>query len=124
MICPLCVTIHEKIVLMISTSRSFHCQVKNSLYTSPHFEKINSDVLAFSTRTPISCAITGEYHVFKNLTIVHVGCNDSFYCEGNINLIGDKCCQKLQPYILKTINEDIAPVVETIRPLNISLPKV
>jgi hypothetical protein len=109
---------------LISTNRSFHCYVKNSLYSSPHFEKIGSDVLALSTRTPINCAITGGYHIFKNLTIVHLGCNDSFYCEGNINFAGDKRCQTLTPYILKTINEDVVPVVESIRPLNISMPKV
>jgi hypothetical protein len=109
---------------LISTNRSFHCQVRNSMYSSPHFEKISSDVVALSTRTPINCAITGGSHVFKNLTIVHVGCNDSFYCEGNINFVGDKRCQTLQPYILKTIDDDVVPVVDSIRSLNFSLPKV
>ncbi|CAF0770905.1 unnamed protein product [Didymodactylos carnosus] len=109
---------------LIGTNRSFHCHVKNSLYSSPHFEKIGSNVMALSTRTPINCAITAGFHVFKNLTIIHLGCNDSFYCEGNIYFIGDKRCQTLKPYILKTVNEDIVPVVESIRPLNISLPKV
>jgi hypothetical protein len=79
---------------LISTDRSFHCQVKNTLYSSPYFEKISLDVVALSTRTPISCAITEGTHIFKNLTIVHVVCNDSFYCEGNINFIGDKRCEK------------------------------
>jgi cell division protein FtsL len=109
---------------LISTNRSFHCHVQNSLYSSPHFEKIASDIMALSTRTPINCAITGGFHIFKNLSIIHLGCNDTFYCEGNVNFIGDKRCQMMKPYIVKTINDDIVPVVESIRPLNISLPKV
>jgi len=55
---------------------------------------------------------------------VHLNCNDTVYCEGNINFLGDKRCQTLKPYILKTVNEDIVPIVESVRPLNISLPKV
>ena len=109
---------------LISSNRSFHCRVQDSLYSSTHFEKIGSDLMALSTRTPINCIITNGFHVFKNLTIVHLGCNDSFYCEGNINFIGDKRCQTIKPYIIKTMNDDIVPVVESIRPLNISLPTV
>ncbi|CAF4043843.1 unnamed protein product [Adineta steineri] len=109
---------------IISTERSFHCQVQNSVYSSPHFEKIGSNVMALSTRTPINCTKSKELHVFKNLTIINLGCNDTFYCEGNINFMGDRRCQTLQPYIIKTINEDIVPVIDSIRPLNITLPKV
>ena len=109
---------------LISTDRSFHCQVENSLYSSPYFKKIKSNVVALSTRIPISCAITGGEHIFKNLTIVHVGCNDTFYCENNVNFVGDKRCERIQPYILKTSNDDIIPIIDSIRPLNMSLPKV
>ena len=109
---------------LISTDRSFHCQVENSLYSSPYFEKIKSNVVALSTRIPISCAITGGTHIFKHLTVVHVGCNDIFYCEKNVNFVGDKRCERIQPYILKTANEDIIPIIDSIRPLNMSLPKV
>ena len=109
---------------LISTNRSFHCRLRDTLYSSPHFEKINSNIMALSTRTPINCAITGGFHIFKNSSIIHLGCNDTFYCEGNINFIGDKRCQMMKPYIVKTINDDIVPVVESIRTLNISLSKV
>jgi hypothetical protein len=109
---------------LISTNRSFHCRFQDSLYSSPHFEKINADTMALSTRTPIHCAMTGGFHIFKNLSIIHLGCNDTFYCENNINFIGDKRCQVMTPYIVKTVNDDVVPVVESIRPLNISLPKV
>ncbi|CAF1276168.1 unnamed protein product [Didymodactylos carnosus] len=109
---------------LISTNRSFHCSVQDSVYSSPHFEKITSDIMALSTRTPINCAITGGFHILKNLSIIRLGCNDTFYCEGNINFIGDKRCQMIKPYIVKTINDDVVPVVESIRPLNIGLAKV
>lgn len=109
---------------LISTSRSFHCRVQDSIYSSPHFQKITSDIMALSTRTPINCARTGGFHIFKNLSIIHLGCNDTFSCEGNINFIGDKRCQIMKPYIVKTVNDDIVPVVQSILPLNISLPKV
>ena len=75
---------------LIATNRSFHCQVKNSLYSSPYFEKIRTNVIALSTKTPINSAASGGFHVLKNLTIVHLSCNETFYCEGNINFIGDK----------------------------------
>ena len=80
--------------------------------------------MALSARTPINCAITGGVHTLKSLTLIHLNCNDSFYCENNINFIGDKRCYTLKPYILKTINADIVPIVESVRPLNVSLPKV
>ena len=106
---------------LISTNRSFHCRVQDSLYSSPHFEKIASDVMVLSTRTPINCTTTDGFHIFKNLSIVHLSCNDTFYCDNNINLIGNKRCQMLRPYIIKTINEEVIPVVDSIRPLNMSL---
>ena len=109
---------------LISTNRSIHCHIANSLYSSPHFEKLGLGLMALSTRTPINCAITGGFHTLKGLTLIHLNCNDSFYCENNINFIGDKRCHTLKPYILKTINEDIVPIVESVRPLNVSLPKV
>jgi hypothetical protein len=109
---------------LVATNRSFHCHMQDSLYSSPHFEEIRSDVMVVSTRTPITCAMTGGSHTFKNLTLVQLSCNDSFYCDGNINIIGDKRCQTSQPYLLKTVNEDVVPVVEPIRPLNISLLEV
>ena len=109
---------------LISTDRSFHCQVRDSLYSSPHFEKITSSIMALSTRTAIHCTITEGFHIFKSLSIIHLGSNDTFYCEGNISFIGDKRCQIMKPYIVKTRNDDIISVVELIRPLNISLPKI
>lgn len=109
---------------LISTDRSFHCRMENRLYSSSYFEKIKSNVVALSTRTPISCAITDGTHIFKNLTLVHVGCNDTFYCENNINFVGDKRCERVQPYILKTTNDGIIPIIDSIRPLNMSLLKV
>ena len=109
---------------LVATNRSFHCHVQNSLYSSPHFEKIRAAVLVVSTRTPISCATTRGSYTFKNLTLVQLSCNDTFYCDGNINFIGDKRCQVIQPYVLKTVNEDVVPVIEPIRPLNISLLEV
>ena len=71
---------------LISSNRSFQCHVQDSEYTSPHFEEITSDVMELSTRTSINCAITGGFHTFKNLSIIHLGCNDTFCCAGNINL--------------------------------------
>jgi hypothetical protein len=58
------------------------------------------------------------------VTLVQLSCNDTFYCDGNINFIGDKRCQVFQPYVLRTVNEDVVPVIEPIRPLNISLLEV
>ena len=109
---------------LISTDRTFHCHLQNSPYSSPHFKKLRPGLMALSTRIPIKCAVTGEFRIFKNLTIVHLNCNDTVYCEGNINLLGDKRCQTLEPYILKTVNDDVVPIVESVRPLNITLPKV
>ena len=109
---------------LVSTNRSFHCHVQDSLYSSPHFGKIRADMLVVATRTPINCATTAGSYTFKNLTLVQLSCNDSFYCDGNINFVGDKRCQVFQPYVLKTVNEDVVPVIEPIRPLNISLLEV
>ena len=109
---------------LVATNRSFHCHMQDSLYSSPHFEKIRADVLVVSARTPISCATTRGSYTFLNLTLVQLSCNDTFYCDGNINFIGDKRCQVFQPHVLKTVNEDVVPVVEPIRPLNISLLEV
>jgi hypothetical protein len=109
---------------LISTNRSFHCRVQDSLYSPPHFERIASDVMVLSTRTPINCTTTEGFHIFKNLSIVHLSCNDTFYCDNNINFIGNKRCQMLKPYIIKTINEEVIPVVDSIRPLNMSLTNV
>jgi hypothetical protein len=109
---------------LVATNRSFHCHVQDSLYSSPHFDKIRADVLVVSTRTPISCATTRGSYTFKNLTLVQLNCNDTFYCDGNINFIGDKRCQVFQPYVLKNVNEDVVPVIEPIRPLNINLLEV
>ena len=109
---------------LVSTNRSFHCHVQDSPYSSPHFEKIRADVLVVSTRTPINCATTAGSYTFKNLTLVQLSCNDTFYCDCNINFVGDKRCQVFQPYVLKTVNEDVVSVVEPIRPLNISLLEV
>ena len=81
-------------------------------------------MLVVSTRTPINCTTPGGSYTFRNLTLVQLRCNDSFYCDGNINFIGDERCQVSQPYVLKTVNEDVVPVVEPIRPLNISLLEV
>ena len=109
---------------LVGINRSFHCHIQDSPYSSPHFEKIRPDVLVVSTRTPISCATTRGSYTFRNVTLVQLSCNDSFYCDGNINFIGDKRCQVFQPYVLKTVNEDVVPVLETIRSLNISLLEV
>jgi hypothetical protein len=109
---------------LISTSRSFHCRIQDSLYSSPYFEKITSDVVVLSTRTPINCSTAEGFHIFKNLSIVQLGCNDTLYCDNDINLIADQRCQVLRPYIIKTINEEVIPVLDSIRPLNISLTDV
>ena len=53
---------------LVSTNRSFHCHVQDSLYSSPHVEKIRADVLVVSTRTPIDCATTAGSYIFLNLT--------------------------------------------------------
>ena len=84
-----------EIHLLITTDRSFHRQMKNSLYSSLYFEKIGPNVAALLTQTPISCAKTSRTHIFKNLTIVHVTCND-----------------------------DIVSIIDSNLPLNMSLPKV
>jgi hypothetical protein len=109
---------------LISTSRSFHCRVQDSFYSSPHFEKIAPDVMVLPTRTPINCSTAGSFHIFKNTSIVHLGCNETFYCDSNINFIGDKRCQTLTPYIIKTVSEEIIPIIDSIRPLNMSLTNV
>ena len=106
---------------LVATNRSFHCHVQDSLHSSPRFEKIRADVLLVSTQTPINCATTAGSYTFKKLTLVQLSWNDTFYCDGNIHFLGDKRCQVFQPYVLKTVNEDVVPVVEPIRPLNISL---
>ena len=109
---------------LISTNRSFHCRVQQSLYTSPHFQKISRDVLALSTRTALNCSTPRGYHVFNNLSIIQLGCTDSLFCANNINLVGDRRFTNLKPYVMKTADEEVIPVVESIRPLNISLPTV
>ena len=109
---------------LISTNRSFHCRVQQSFYTSPYFRKISRDVLALSTRTVLNCSTPRGYHIFNNLSIIQLGCTDSLFCANNINLVGDKRCVNLKPYMMKTADEEIIPVVESIRPLNISLPTV
>ena len=109
---------------LISTNRSFHCRIRDSLYAPPHFEKIGSGLMALSTSKPTSCATGGSFHIFKNLSIIQLGCNESLFCEGSINFVGNRHCQKAKPYILRTINNEIIPVIERIRPLNVSLPQV
>ena len=109
---------------LMSTDRTFHCQIQDSAYSSPRFEKIASDVMALSTRMPVKCITARGLHIFKNLSIIHLSCNDTFYCDGNINFIGDKRCQTMKPYVIKTINDEVIPVVEPIRPLNMSLTNV
>ena len=109
---------------LISTNRSFHFRIRDSLYALPHFEKIGSGLMPLSTSKPMSCATGGSFHIFKNLNIIQLGCNESLFCEGNINFVGNRRCQKGKPYISTTINNEIIPVIELIRPLNISLPQV
>ena len=109
---------------LISTNRSFHCRIQDSLYSSPHFEKVAADVMVLSTRTPINCTTAKGFHIFQNLSIILLNCNDTFYCNNNINLIGNKRCQTSKPYVIKTINDEIIPVVDSIRPLNMSLTNV
>ena len=80
--------------------------------------------MILSTRTPINCTTIGGVHIFTNLSIVHLGCNDTFYCDNNISLVVDKRCQMLRPYVLKTVNEEVIPVVDSIRSLNMSVTNV
>ena len=84
---------------LVSTNQSFPCHVQDSLYSPRHFEKTRADVLVVYTRTALNCATTVGYYAFKNLILVQLNCNDSFYCEGNISFIGDKRCQIFQPYV-------------------------
>jgi hypothetical protein len=109
---------------LISTSRHFHRRVRHSLYTSPHFQKIRKDVLALSTRLPLNCTTSRGDQVFKNVSIVQMGCKDRLICANSIHLMADKRCTNLKPYVMKTAQDEIIPVIEPIRSLNISLPTV
>ena len=72
----------------------------------------------------MNCTTGGDFHIFKNLSIIQLSCQKSLFCEGNINFVGNTLCQKAKPYILRTINNEFIPVIEPICPLNISLPQV
>ena len=77
---------------LISTNRSFHCRIRDSLYAPPHFEKIGSGLMALSTSTLMNCATGGGFHIFKNLSIIQLGCNENPFCEGTINFVGNRRC--------------------------------
>ena len=58
-----------EIHLLITIDRSFHRQMKNSLYSSLYFEKIGPNVVALLTQTPIIDSNLPEYASTERVSI-------------------------------------------------------
>jgi hypothetical protein len=79
-------------------------------------------VIALSTSNSINCALNGQdFRKFANVSLIRLECDEKIACENGVSYTGSKYCHNLKPYVLKTSAESIIPIVDKLRPLNLTV---